>query len=156
MIEGNQYQFDFWYIDNVTVQAEQPSNSYFVSLAANPENGGTVSGEGLYTVGENVSILATPSPNYFFIEWQVEDGTSISNANPFVFQMPTEDINYTAIFNHCSEYPAPFNLGAIQLPGTYEAELTWQKPTLGPDFPQIINSSVFLNGNLIASTMILL
>ncbi len=152
VIEGDQFQFDYWFIDDVTVQADQPSDSYVVSLSSSPENGGIVAGEGLYLAGETVSIYATPSADYFFIEWQDEEGATINNSNPFTFQMPEENLSYNALFQPCSYYPSAFNLSATQITGAYAASLNWEKPELDPDFPAAISSSVYIDGQLLITT----
>jgi subtilisin family serine protease len=152
VIDGDQFEFDYWFIDDVTVQTDQPSDSYNVSLSSSPENGGIVAGEGTYLAGEMVMINATPSQDYFFTEWQNEEGNTITYDNPFIFQMPQENISYTAVFRHCSYYPSAYNLSATQITGAHAASLNWEKPELDPDFPTIISSSVYVDGQHLVTT----
>lgn len=64
-----------------------------VSAVTNPANGGTVAGSGLYAVGTNVVLTATPSPYWSFVSWS--DGNSNSSRTIIV---PTSNVTYTAKF----------------------------------------------------------
>lgn len=58
--------------------------TYTVALSANPEDGGVVSGEGSYTAGTTVTVEATASEGYNFINW-TENGTIISSNTQYSF-----------------------------------------------------------------------
>ena len=58
--------------------------TYTVALSANPDDGGTVSGEGSYTAGTVVTVEATPSEGYSFTNW-TENGTLVSSNPQFTF-----------------------------------------------------------------------
>ncbi|MFA7074741.1 MAG: InlB B-repeat-containing protein, partial [Endomicrobiaceae bacterium] len=72
---------DVHYIANFSPQ------QYNVNAVINPQNGGTVTGTGSYSVGAEVSLTATPAENYHFISWTNVAGTVISNNNNFTFFM---------------------------------------------------------------------
>ena len=57
----------------LTAHFEEEAESYEVNLSANPEDGGTVDGEGEYEEGETVVIEAEPAEDYEFAEWSMED-----------------------------------------------------------------------------------
>jgi Divergent InlB B-repeat domain len=61
---------------------------YFVTVSINPQNGGTVPGQGWYTVGTNATFTATPAPRYVFVDF---------NANPALGSPLTVTINAPAI-----------------------------------------------------------
>ena len=78
--------------------------SYTVSLSANPTNGGTVSGSGLYQQGQSCTVIATAANGYSFTNW-TENGSVVS-ANP----------NYTFTVNSNRTLVANFS---VQAPNTY-------------------------------------
>jgi len=57
----------------LTAHFEEETESYEVRLSAEPEDGGTVDGEGEYEEGETVQIVAEPEEDYEFSEWSMED-----------------------------------------------------------------------------------
>ena len=69
-------------IDNIT---------YSITLTCNPEHG-TVSGDGVYQVGETATLTATPKDGYEFVRWS--DGNT---ANPRTLTV-TADLTLTAEF----------------------------------------------------------
>ena len=57
------------------------SQSYTISVSANPTNGGTVTGGGTYQQGQSCTVSATPATGYTFLRW-TENGNQVStNAN---------------------------------------------------------------------------
>ena len=44
-----------------------------ISTRVNPDDGGTVEGDGKYDEGEKVNLMATPAPGYEFINWTEND-----------------------------------------------------------------------------------
>jgi M6 family metalloprotease-like protein len=82
-IEGDLYQYDNWFIDEVSVQSAG-SQSYSVSTSANPVAGGSTSGGGNYVTGQSVTVVATPSTNWNFLNW-TENGSTVSNLPSYTF-----------------------------------------------------------------------
>ena len=64
----------------------------FLELFANPVNGGTVTGSGNYPAGTSVTVVATPSPGWEFLNWKNADGTIIST-----------NASYVHTINYCYE-----------------------------------------------------
>jgi len=74
---------------NATVNFTVPAGTYAVTayfvtntygtiaVAAEPANGGTVSGSGTYPVGQSVTVSAVPAANFSFTQWQ--DGNTSSS-----------------------------------------------------------------------------
>ncbi len=88
--------------ENITLTANfetVPPDVYMLTLNAEPEEGGTVYGEGEYTEGEEVDIAAEAAEGWQFIEWtgdtQYVDNPGQATAT---VTMPAEDITLTANF----------------------------------------------------------
>ena len=67
---------------------------YKLTLTAEPEGCGTVTGAGEYSAGEKVTVTATPAQDYEFSDWS--DG----NTNVTREVTVTEDMELTANFTH--------------------------------------------------------
>lgn len=76
----------------ITLYAVWGAESYTVSLAADPSDGGTVSGAGSYSYGSSVTIKATPADNYLFVKWS--DGSQQAVRTISI----TRDYSLTATF----------------------------------------------------------
>ncbi len=66
-----------------------------ITVAANPTEGGTVSGAGDYYYGSTCTLTAEPSEGWAFVNWSKE-GTIVSSDNPYSFGAIGGD--YTASF----------------------------------------------------------
>ena len=55
-----------------------------ISATASPANGGAVTGGAAYTNGANVTVTATPSNGFFFVNW-TENGQPVSTTASFSF-----------------------------------------------------------------------
>ncbi len=106
---------------------------YNVNLLSNPQEGGTLTGMGDYEPGEEVTITATPNTGYNFINWTDQEDNIISDQPEFSFDMPEENILYTANFElqqfSLSLSPQPTEGGTISAdpPGefyTYQQQIT--------------------------------
>ncbi len=88
---------------------------YTLTLLADPEEGGSVTGAGEYEEGEEVSLSASPETGYAFTEWTDEDGQTVSTEAAFTFTMPAEHTTLTAHFTE--EAPETFEV-------TFEVDLS--------------------------------
>ena len=59
-------------------------NSYTITVAANPTNGGTVTGGGAYSNGQSCTVHATAATGYAFTNW-TENGTQVSSQADYTF-----------------------------------------------------------------------
>jgi len=74
-------------------------NMHQVTLVAEPPEGGSVEGAGMFPGGTAVTVLAAPDlPDYGFHHWEDEMGNRVSGQKKYVFIMPPEDIALTAVF----------------------------------------------------------
>ncbi|WP_036869498.1 InlB B-repeat-containing protein, partial [Porphyromonas canoris] len=56
-----------------------PPKQYTVTLSAQPNDGGTVSGAGKFEENTQVTVVATPKEGWRFIRW-TESGTEVSTS----------------------------------------------------------------------------
>ena len=88
--------YTFTVNDNHNLIANFTLNTYTVSVSANPNNGGTVTGSGTFTYGQNCTITATAAEGYTFINW-TENGSYVSSNASYTFSVTT-DRNLVAHF----------------------------------------------------------
>ena len=92
-------------------------NTHYVSLYPEPLNGGTVIGNGTYTHGTTITIIATPNPHWKFIKWS--DGSTLSAREITV----VDDIELTAYFkqdDHILFHVSPNGTGDVYRRTSYE------------------------------------
>lgn len=69
------------YLLSIGVTRTLHPNSYTISVSANPNNGGSVTGGGSYSPGTSCIVHAVANSGYIFVNW-TENGTQVStNAN---------------------------------------------------------------------------
>ena len=107
---------------NATYTATFSQDTYMITTAANPTNGGTVTGGGAYHYGDTPTLTATANSGYEFAGWQ--DG---STTNPRQITV-TGNATYTATFSEvgATYYTVtasvnPSGAGTVSGTGTYEA-----------------------------------
>ena len=71
--------------------------TYEVTVTANPAEGGTVTGNGVYEEGETVTVTAAPSEGFAFQNW-TENGEIVSEEAEYTFVV-TADRNLVAHFD---------------------------------------------------------
>ena len=84
--------------EDVTLTASFELLDYQLSLLAEPEEGGSVSGEGTYNFEEEINLTATPNEGYNFVNWTDEEDNILSTEASFVYSMPSADVTLTANF----------------------------------------------------------
>ena len=71
---------------------------YTMKLVANPEEGGTVIGSGIYNAGDSVNKRAIPNQDRELINWTDYEGNLISNLPEYSFVLPAEYLILIANF----------------------------------------------------------
>lgn len=103
------------------LQANFSVNSYEVAVEAQPEEGGTVAGSGIYDYGTTVTVSASPNEHYEFVNW-TENGVMVSNSAEYTFTL-NGDRHLVANFAHesytISATVLPANAGVIEGLGNY-------------------------------------
>lgn len=79
----------------VSVEVEVPVFS--LTLVSMPEEGGTVSGEGTFEEGEQITVSAQPVGEYIFVHW-MDNHAVVSGQAEFTYTMPAADVTLTAVF----------------------------------------------------------
>jgi hypothetical protein len=62
-----------------------------IDVSAEPVNGGTVGGGGVYGTGSNVTVVANPHPGYVFLKW-TENGSPVSSSASYSFNSTTNRV----------------------------------------------------------------
>ena len=125
-VVSTQVNYTFTVTGNRTLVAnfQSQTQSYTITVSANPANGGTVSGGGTYQQGQSCTVSATPASGYTFLRW-TENGTQVStNANytftvtsnrSLVAQFQSQPQNY-----NISVSANPTDGGTVSGGGTYQ------------------------------------
>ena len=89
---------EYWLtLDNFTIREQPNANQVVVNVSANDAFYGTVSGNGVYTTGDNVTVTATPNTGYAFDNWTDDNDSVVSTDNPYTF-MAANNVNLKAVF----------------------------------------------------------
>ena len=65
-------------------EGDCPVTNYTINVEAEPEEGGSVTGDGTYQEGESCTVSATPNSNYTFNNW-TENGNVVSSNATYTF-----------------------------------------------------------------------
>ena len=114
--------YSFTVTGNRTLVAQFEGQSYYIATNSNPSNGGTTSGNGLYTHGQQCTVTATPAEGYAFENW-TEGGSQVSTDASYTFTV-TSGHNFVANFTvQTFEIVTNINLaegGTVTGGGTYQ------------------------------------
>ncbi len=89
-------------IDGVIVLESEPEPEYMLTLLVDPENAGTVAGEGSYQEGAEVTVSAVAAENFLFVNWTQEDAV-VSTEPVYEFLMPATELTLVANFEAVPE-----------------------------------------------------
>lgn len=81
---------------NHSISADFALKTCVLQANVSPAGSGTVSGAGIFTYGQTVTLTATAGANYEFSKWTV-NGTEVSTTNPYSFTIQS-DLVVTAVF----------------------------------------------------------
>ena len=89
------------YWSQFTNIVQQNCPSYEISTIPSPEEGGTVTGSGIFEIGEICTLTATPNQGYSFCFW-TENDTIVFYGSTYTFVVHN-DRNLVANFGDCSD-----------------------------------------------------
>ena len=99
-VDGEEVSAEDSFSFEVTEAADYVANfalyDFDIVLSANPEEGGSVDGQGNFYYGETITVTATPSLGYHFVSW-TENDTEVSTEAEYSFTV-TGDRSLTANF----------------------------------------------------------
>ncbi|MBI9038761.1 MAG: hypothetical protein JEY97_11560, partial [Bacteroidales bacterium] len=127
-VDGTQVSTDASYTFTVMADITLVANFnllpvfYTVTTEANPNEGGTTTGDGIYEENTDATVIATANTGYEFVDWTV-DGTQVSTEASYTFTV-TSDITLVANFEEII-IPAPVLVSAT--PGIEEVSLVWEE-----------------------------
>ncbi|MCR4847727.1 MAG: C10 family peptidase [Bacteroidales bacterium] len=114
--------YSFTVTESASYIAHFQINSYTITVSADPENGGIVTGGGTYNYGSTCTVMATPNTGYDFINWTENDSVVSEEANYFF--TVTGNRNLVALFTRETyEITAevdPKDAGVITGTGSYQ------------------------------------
>ncbi len=88
--------YTFTVTKNVTLTAKFEKDSYTITVSADPAEGGTVTGGGIYESGAYATLTATSAPGWHFVGWY-QNGTQVSTQQSF-FRPVVSNLAYVAKF----------------------------------------------------------
>jgi len=114
-------EYSFTVNQNRNLVANFSINNFVISTSSNPQQGGSTSGGGGFDFGEEVTVTATPSVGYTFLNW-TENDTEVSTDQNYSFTV-TSSRNLVANFvlntYTISATVNPVNAGNITGTGTF-------------------------------------
>ena len=113
--------YTFTVTESASYVAQFRIQTFSVTLTANPEEGGTLTGGGSFNYGQSTQIHATPNTGYDFVSW-TENGEVISNSPDYLVNVYT-DHNIVANFERqtydIKVNVSPSNAGEVSGEGIY-------------------------------------
>jgi hypothetical protein len=119
---SNNYTFNALGNHNLEAQFIQQVQVYSVSLSANPQQAGTVTGGGTATAGSQLTVQATANQDWEFVNW-TENGSQVSTNASYTFTV-TGNRDLVANFIQILTITAvcnPDNAGSIIGAGAFTA-----------------------------------
>jgi len=90
--------YSFTVTESRTLVANFSTNTFDITISANPSNGGTVDGGETYNNEATANLTATPASGYSFVNW-TENGTEVSTNSNYSFTV-TENRTIVANFSN--------------------------------------------------------
>ena len=118
---SNQPSYTFTITSDRSLVANFTTQNYIITAMANPTEGGTVSGSGGYSYGDNCTLSAVANTGYVFQRW-TKNGTHVSTNPSYSFTV-TESATFVAHFTMVdytiSVAASPTEGGSVSGGGTF-------------------------------------
>ena len=95
-----------------TIDVVGNTNQAIITATANPAEGGTVSGGGVYELGDQCTLTATSNTGYTFTNWK-KGNTVVSTNATYTFTV-TENATYTATFTVIPQYTITISPNSVE------------------------------------------
>ena len=92
--------YTFTVTENATYVAHFQLQTYTISTSSNPSSGGSTTGGGTYSYGQNCTLTANANNGYHFVKW-TKNGTQVSTNATYTFAV-TASGSYVAHFDQQS------------------------------------------------------
>lgn len=76
---------------------EPDTGNFLLEIRIDPEDSGTVTGDGEHEEGSEVTITATPEDSFIFLRWEDLNGFVISEDSTYTFTI-TQNLIWKAVF----------------------------------------------------------
>ena len=110
----------FWWYISVKI----PDGYFSISVSEGDGGYATISGNGIYQEGEEVTITAYPYSDYRFVNWTKADGTVFSTEAEYTFTV-TENLELTANFVEKETFTVNFSVNHSNWGYTYPDYVTY-------------------------------
>ena len=97
-------------------------NTFEIKANTNPDNSGTITGEGYYNYGETCTLTVTPNNDYEFINWTL-NGQVVSETESFSF-IVTEAADYVAHLQYVEGVAEQSGITISLFPNPAKSKLT--------------------------------
>ena len=107
---------------NLVANFQAQPQQYTISVSANPNYGGNVSGGGTFTEGQSCTVYASPNAGYTFVNW-TENGTQVSTDFNYTFTVTANRslvANFQSMSYAISVSADPSAGGTVSGGGTYD------------------------------------
>lgn len=120
-------------VDIGAVEYQQPIVEFDVVTSSSPSSGGTSAGDGTYADGSSVTVTATASTGYNFVNW-TEGGAEVSTNSSYTFNI-SSDRNLVANFESTASLDDPNStmdqMSCYPNPTRGKITIVWNKKTKG-------------------------
>jgi len=137
---GSSYNYVVNFLPKTTFSYGEDSGYRTVSANVIPEEGGTVTGDGIYRQGRQCTLTAIPAEGYSFEKWTMVSGENEIDVttNPSFNMYVTDDMTYNAYFTintyNIEAYANPEEAGTVEGTGEYNySETCTLTATVNPD-----------------------
>ena len=94
--------------DSFTLNCADETVPFFISVTANPEEGGEVTGGGTFIYGETCTVIATPNDGYSFRYW-TDNGEVVSTDAAYTFTVTGD----TLVANFAAQSNVPGTINGV-------------------------------------------
>ena len=135
--------------------ADESDAADTVTITVTAGTGGTATGGGTYSLGDTVTLRATPNSGYRFVNWTFAGGTT-QTLNPWSYEVTSvmlgQSVSYTANFERTSS-PTTYTVSFAESPSGYGTVSRYAISSVPSGSSiQVNGSTVTINGISVTAT----